>query len=263
MMFRLDGRVALVTGAGLGAGAGKAGGARIGFGIANSLAAQGAKVVVNDIDDERVDNAVREIELAGGSAIGAAFDVVDSHAVDLAFAHIAERLGPVDILVNNAGLFGAHPMSLKPFIDTNPEDWRPPVDANLYGAMNTTRAALPAMVERGWGRIIYISSEAGRTGAVVGVPISTYGAAKAGAAHFFRHLSGEVGRNGVTCNIISTGLIAGSASPEVEKVELARMPNTRLGTRNDMGAAAVFFASNEAEWINGQTLPVNGGSVSS
>jgi NAD(P)-dependent dehydrogenase (short-subunit alcohol dehydrogenase family) len=262
-MFRLDGRVALVTGSGFGAGAGRAGGARIGFGIASALAAQGAAVAINDIDPDRVDTAVAEIRAAGGKAAGVAFDVTDQAAVAAGFASVAEVLGPVNILVNNAGLHGASPMSMRPFLDYDPAEWRAPVDANLYGALNCVRAALPPMIAAGWGRVIYISSDAGRMGPSSGLTVSLYAAAKAGGAHFMRHLSHEVGRKGITCNVISTGLMGGSAPKEFEAAELRAIPASRLGTRHDIAAAAVFFASNEAEWINGQTLPVNGGAASS
>ncbi|HEY3694259.1 SDR family NAD(P)-dependent oxidoreductase [Phenylobacterium sp.] len=262
-MFRLDGRVGLVTGAGLGAGAGRAGGARIGFGIASAMAAQGAAVVINDLDPVRVEAAVAEIRAAGGKAAGVAFDVTDEAAVAAGFAQAAQALGPVNILVNNAGLHGASPMSMRPFLDYAPGEWRAPVDANLYGALNCARAALPAMIAGGWGRVIYISSDAGRMGPSRGLTVSLYAAAKAGAAHFMRHLSREVGQQGITCNVISTGLMGGSAPTEFEEAQIRAIPSTRLGRRDDIAAAAVFFASDEAEWINGQTLPVNGGSATS
>jgi NAD(P)-dependent dehydrogenase (short-subunit alcohol dehydrogenase family) len=264
-MFRLDGRVALVTGAGFGAGSGRQGGARVGFGVANTLAAQGAAVAINDIDPARVEMAVAEIRKAGGQATGVVFDVTNEADVTRGFAQVAEALGPVNVLVNNAGLYGATPMSMRPFMDYDPAEWRAPVDVNLYGALMCVRAALPAMIAGRWGRIIYISSEAGRLGPPPGsrLSVSIYGAAKAAGAHFMRHLSYEVGRQGVTCNTVSTGLMGGSAPPEIEAQAIGAIPATRLGRRDDIAAAVAFFASNEAEWINGQTLPVNGGAAPS
>jgi 3-oxoacyl-[acyl-carrier protein] reductase len=262
-MFRLDGRVALVTGSGFGAGAGRTGGARIGFGIASAMAAQGAAVVINDIDPARVETAVNEIRSTGGKATGVVFDVTDGAAVEAGFKEAGQAFGPVSILVNNAGLHGASTMSLLPFMDYEPAEWRAPIDANLYGTLNCTRAAMPAMLAAGWGRIIYISSDAGRIWPTSGLTASLYAAAKAGGAHFMRHLAFEVGRKGITCNVISTGLMAGSAPPELEATELRTIPANRLGNRKDIAAAAVFFASNEAEWINAQTLPVNGGAAAS
>ena len=254
-MFELTGRVALVTGAGTDD-KGLAGG-RIGFGIAQTLASQGAVVAVNDINPLWAQAAVDAIIGQGGKAIVAAFDITDAHAVDEAFSKIREAVGPVDILVNNAGLYGAKQMTTTPFADMDPSTWTIPVNINLWGGLNCVRAALPEMKAAGWGRIVYISSEAGRMGFPVN--ISMYGAAKAAGAHFMRHLAHEVGKMGITCNIISTGLIEGSAPPEIDQMVLATIPARRLGRRSDIGAAVAFFASNEAEWINGQTLPVEGG----
>jgi len=150
-VFELDTLVALVTGAGQ----------NVGAGIARLLAAQGAAVAVNDVRAERAADTVATIEAAGGRAIAVAFDVTDFEQVTAGVAEVEARLGPVDILVNNAGNGGAEGMRPTQFRDTDPASWRGPIDVNLYGVMNCSRAVINPMCDRGWGRIITIASGAG------------------------------------------------------------------------------------------------------
>jgi 2-hydroxycyclohexanecarboxyl-CoA dehydrogenase len=232
-MSRLDGKIALVTGAGQGVGAG----------IARALADGGAIVVVNDLFAERAEQVAAEV---GGRAV--AFDVTDLDAVRAGFA----AAGPVDILVNNAGIPAAGFPQVD-FKDTDPALWRRFVDLNLYGVMHCTHSALPGMCQRGWGRIITISSEAGRVG--MSLRVSLYGAAKAGAIGLMKHLAHEVGRDGVTCNSLALGTMEGVP------LDPSRFPIPRLGTGADVGAAVAFLASDDADWITGQVLGVNGGAV--
>jgi NAD(P)-dependent dehydrogenase (short-subunit alcohol dehydrogenase family) len=159
MVFDLAGRVALVTGAGQGVGAG----------IARMLAAQGAAVAVNDLLAERAQATVDAITAAGATAIVSAFDVTDYDAVCAAVADVERRLGPVDILVNNAGNGGAERMRPRQFRETEPSEWRGAIDVNLYGVMNCCRAVINGMCERQHGRIITISSGAGSAGLNIGV----------------------------------------------------------------------------------------------
>src|SRR3954447_1389472 len=162
----LEGRRALITGSGQG----------VGRGIALAFASAGAEVVVNDLAADRADVVVDEIQAAGGAARAAVFDVTDYDAVTSAI----DGLGGVDVLVNNAGNAGAEGFGgLKPFIDTSPSEWAPYLKVNLYGVMHCTRAALPSMVEKRWGRVITIVSDAGRVG---DKNMAAYSAAKAGAA---------------------------------------------------------------------------------
>ncbi len=247
-MFDLEGRVALVTGAGQG----------MGVGIARALAGQGARVAVNDLIEERAKQAVEQILAAGGKAVPVAFDVTRLGEVETGVARVAEAFGPVDVLVNNAGNAGGGPsMKLMQFREMPETEWRRFVDVNLYGPANCCKAVLDGMCERGFGRIITISSGAGQTGLPIG--ISLYGAGKSGAIGFQRHLAMEVAGNGVTVNTVSLGLMSNVGDSEEVQGLVATQPTGRLGTPEDVGAAVVYLASDEASWVTGQVLGVNGG----
>lgn len=251
MEIDLGGRRALVTGAGQG----------VGRGIAHGFAAAGAEVVVNDYYPERAAQVAAEIREAGGAALECPFDVTDYAAVTSA----VEGLGGVDILVNNAGNAGTGDWSgLAKFVDTEPADWEPFLRVNLYGVLYCTRAVLPGMIDRGWGRVITIISDAGRTGEA---NMAAYGAAKAGAAGLTRSLAIETGRHGITVNNISLGtmrtpvsegLWADPDNPRARAL-LRRYVVRRPGLPQDVAALAVFLASPQASWITGQTYPLNGG----
>lgn len=241
-MFELQGKKALVTGAGRG----------MGVGIAQALARQGAHVVINDLFPERARDTCMQLQEQGYTATEAAFDVTDYTAVSSA----VERLGDIDILVNNAGIPGVEGMELKPFVDMSPAEWRPQVDLNLYGTLNCTHCVLPGMVSRGWGRVLVVSSDAGRAGSGAGVTI--YGSCKAAAVQLVRNLSQEVADNGITVNAIALGPMD-NLPKEYEEWMIRGIPVGRMGRADDAGAAAVFLASEESAWITGQLLPVNGG----
>ena len=248
-MFDLDGMVALVSGAGQGVGAG----------IARTLAARGAAVAVNDLLPERAERVAAEIAAAGGRAQALCFDVTDPAAVGAGVARLEGQLGPVDVLVNNAGVPAG--MALAQFRDMPPERWARYVDLNLYGVLHCTKAVLDGMCARGFGRVVTISSGAGQVGLAIGV--SLYAAGKGGAIAFMRHLALEVARFGVTANTLALGLMANAGNAQgIAGIERT-IPVGRLGTPDDVGAAVVFLASREAGWITGQTLGVNGGSVTS
>lgn len=246
-MFDLTGRIAMVTG----------GGQSVGAGIARMLAAQGASVAVNDLFAERAEAIAKEIEAAGGKALAAPFDVTDRQAVEAGTARVEAELGPIDIVVNNAGVPPG--MGVQQFRDTDPSEWAKYVDLNLYGVLNTTKAVVDGMCERGWGRIIVISSGAGQTGLDLG--ISTYGAGKGAATSFLRHFAMEVAPMGVTANTVSLGMIDNHAEPEVTAHLANSVPVGRLGQPEDIAPAVLFFASDEAGWITGQLLGVNGGNL--
>jgi len=243
-MFDLTGKVALVTGAGQ----------HVGAGIARALAAQGATVVVNDLVAERAASTVDAIRADGGSAEPVVFDVTDLAAVRAG----AATAGQVDILVNNAGNAGASRMVPTPFREMDPADWGAPIEVNLYGVLNCCHAFVGGMCERGWGRVITIASGAGTVGLRLGV--STYGAGKGGAIAFMRHLAVENARLGVTANTLALGLMQLPTGDGTEA--LARqIPLGRVGRPEDVGAACVYLASEEASWMTGQTIELNGGSV--
>ena len=245
-MFDLSGRVALVTGAGQG----------IGAGLARHLAAQGAKVWINDIAAEKAEASAAAIRATGAEADALPFDVTDRAAVVAALAKLQ-----LDIVVNNAGNAGAQMMTPCPFREMDPARWAGPIDVNLHGVMNTTHAVLAGMCERGFGRLITIASGAG----VIGLPIGVapYGAGKAGGISFMRHMAIENAGLGVTANSLALGLMEMTDIHDTDLVAklAATIPCGRLGTGDDIGPACVWLASNEAAWVTGQTIHVNGGSL--
>jgi NAD(P)-dependent dehydrogenase (short-subunit alcohol dehydrogenase family) len=248
-VFDLSGKVALVTGAGQ----------HVGAGIASLLASRGAAVAVNDLFEDRARDSAERIAEAGGKAAALAFDVTDRAAVAEGVARAERALGPVDVLVNNAGVPVG--MGVTQFRDMDPEEWRRYVDLNLYGVVHCTRAVIDGMCERGWGRIVTISSEAGRTGIPIGV--SLYGAGKGGGLAFMRHLALEVARFGVTANSLTLGLMDHAGDEAFTSAIAKTIPLGRCGNAADVGAAVVWLASDEAGWVTGQTIGVNGGSVTS
>jgi len=248
-VFDLTGKVALVTGSGQ----------SVGAGIARTLAAQGATVAVNDILEDRAAATAATISDAGGHAAAFPFDVTDLSAVDNGVAAIEGALGPVDILVNNAGNAGAPGMVVSQFRDMDPAVWDRFVAVNLYGVLNCSRAVIDGMCERGWGRVITISSGAGVIGMRMG--ISIYAAAKSGSIGFMRHLAMEVARQGVTANTLALGLMGVQELTELTRDTAKQIPVGRLGSPEDVGAACAYLASEEAAWMTGQTINLNGGAT--
>ncbi|NOR00842.1 SDR family oxidoreductase [Mycolicibacterium fortuitum] len=252
LQFDLSGRRVLITGAGQG----------VGRGLAEAFAAAGAAVLVNDLRAARAEAVADELRAAGGDALAVPFDVTDHAAV----AEAVEQAGPVDVLVNNAGNAGAEGFASRmPFADTTAADWEPFLQVNLYGVLHCTRAVLPAMVQRQWGRVVTIVSDAGRTGDPGG---AVYAAAKAGAAGLTRSIALENGRYGITANNVALGtmrtpltepLWAEMADSPQAKAILSRYPIRRPGLPEDVAYLAVLLASDHGSWITGQTLPVNGG----
>ncbi|WP_426573918.1 SDR family NAD(P)-dependent oxidoreductase [Aquihabitans sp. McL0605] len=250
--LELDGKRALVTGAGQG----------VGEGIAHLLAAAGVHVLVNDLVAERAEAVAAAIVAGGGRAQAAPFDVTDHDGVHAVVA----AAGPVDILVNNAGNAGGEgwPGS-PPFLETGPADWARFIDVNLVGVMSCVHAALPGMIDAGWGRIVTIVSDAGRTG---DANMAAYGAAKAGAAGFSRGIAHEVARHGITVNNVALGTMrtplseAFWADPDrsaQHKAMLGTYLVRRPGEPNDAAWAVISLVTPLASWVTGQTIPVNGG----
>ena len=254
-LLDLEGRTALVTGVGQGVGAA----------TAHYLAAQGAKVVVNDFVAERATEVATQINDDGGTAIGVQGDVTDFASVTAMVDVAHEKFGAVDVLVNNAGNAGADPSALtsKPFWEKDPAEWAPFLDVNLYGVMYCCRAVLPAMIEAGkGGRIITVMSDAGRVGEA---GLEVYSAAKAGAGGLTRGLARSLGRFNITANNVA---IAATRTPAIqamtENEDLAKRVLKsyiirRFGEPSDVAAMVTFLASNASGWITGQTYPVNGG----
>jgi len=237
----LAGRVAVVTGAAHG----------IGSAIAAALAADGA--VVHRVDKEPV--------ALDGSAVIAA-DLTDAAAVADLFAAV----GPVDILVNTAG--GVVGQVGRPLDQVSPDAWRAVIDANLTTTFLCSRAAAPAMKERGWGRIIIISSGAGLTVSKTG--IQAYATAKAGQLGFTRQLAHELGPFGITVNCIAPGFILSNPTtqaqwdgygPEGQRELVAGIATRRLGEPADIANGVQFFASERSGWVTGQIIAIDGGSA--
>ena len=245
-MFDLTGRTALVTGAGQ----------NIGAGIARALGAAGATVLVNDLRSERAEEVVEALVADSHAAVAVAFDVTDRAAIDAA----AAEAGPIDVLVTNAGNGGAEAMLPRKIADTDPDDWRGPMEVNLQGVLHCCHAVLPGMVERGHGRIITISSAAGTHG--VGIGFAPYSVGKGGSLSLMRSLALEHGRDGITANWGALGSMD-SVRAETAAALTTRIPVGRLGSPDDVGAACLWLASDEAGWITGQTIGLNGGAFTS
>ncbi|MBQ7804440.1 SDR family oxidoreductase [Rhodococcus sp. (in: high G+C Gram-positive bacteria)] len=249
-MFDLHGHTALVTGAGQ----------SVGAGIATVLARQGASVIVNDLHADRAESVAAKITSEGNRAIASAWDVTDYEAtIEHIQAAQKEIGGQVDILINNAGI--AEGRWNLPFRELTPDLWRVPIDLNIYGSLNCTKAVIDGMCDGGWGRVVQISSGSARAGENINV--SMYATGKSGIEGFVRHLAAETGQYGVTANILALGEqknLADVLPPEVIEHILAAIPIGRLGEPEEIGAACVYLASDEAGGLTGQTIDLNGGS---
>ena len=244
-LFNLDGRVALVTGSGQG----------MGLGVVRALCRQGARVVINDYYPERADNAAAALQAEGFTVCAAPGDITLADVREQIVATAARNFGDIDILVNNAGVPPGMPNSLRQFKDLADDDFERQLDLNLRAILGLTRLVIGGMCERGYGRVIIITSESWRLGMPLG--LSNYAAAKSAALGFMRHLAHEVGRQGVTANALSLGAMNNFGYDEIAKRTTAV---GRAGTPDDVGAAVAYLASNEASWMSGQVLALNGGS---
>jgi 3-oxoacyl-[acyl-carrier protein] reductase len=244
----LSGRTALVTGAGQ----------NVGAETARVLAGRGARVIVNDLFEDRAGSVVSGIRAAGGTAEPAVCDVTDLAAV----RDMVAAAGGVDILINNAGI-PLTGFSMLPFAEEDPSRWKAFIDLNVYGPLNCTHAVLPGMIARGWGRVITISSESARVG---DRRLSVYAASKGAGPALMRCLAKEVGRNGITCNTLSLATQGNAGTDEASDMRLRQLRAysvPRLGEAGDVAAAIAWLTSDSGSWVTGQTIPVNGGYASS
>jgi 2-hydroxycyclohexanecarboxyl-CoA dehydrogenase len=232
----------------------------IGRAIAEKLAADGRAVAIADLLDEQARETALAIERGGGTAIAVTVDVTSADSVAAAVAETTERLGAIDVLVNNAGWDELHP-----FLETDEPFWDRVLDVNFKGVLRLTKAALPGMVERKWGRIVSISSDAGRVGSS---GESVYAGAKGATIAFMKTIAREVARNGVTANAVCPGptdtamlqqVMSGEGGDKVRDAMTRAVPMKRLGAPEDIAAAVTFLASEDAGYITGQALSVSGG----
>jgi 3-oxoacyl-[acyl-carrier protein] reductase len=246
-MIDLTGRVALVTGASRG----------IGRAIASRLAAQGAVVLAAARGDNAA-GAVQEIQAAGGRAEAVALDVTDAAAVEAVVASALERHGRIDVLVNNAGITRDQLM-----LRLKRDDWDAVLATNLTSAYTLTQAVLKPMIRQRSGRIVCISSVVGQSG---NPGQANYAASKAGLIGFAKSVALEVASRNITVNVVSPGMIAtdmtGALAEKTREALIGRIPLGRLGAPEDIAAAVCFLASDEAAYITGQVLAVNGGMYS-
>jgi 2-hydroxycyclohexanecarboxyl-CoA dehydrogenase len=241
-MGGLEDKIAIVTGAGQG----------IGQAIARKLAAEGATVVVTDLDEA---SAIQTADaLPGAVAIRA--DVSDRQAVQAMADRVVQQFGRVDVLVNNAGWDKA-----SPFVDSDPADWDRAIAINLYGVLHTCKAVLPLMAARGGGAVVNLGSDAGRVGSS---GEAVYSAAKGGVIAFTKSLAREMARHQVRVNCVcpgptDTALFASFAGPKLREALTKAIPFRRLGQPADVANVVAFLASDEASFVTGQTVSVSGG----
>jgi NAD(P)-dependent dehydrogenase (short-subunit alcohol dehydrogenase family) len=242
-------RVAVVTGAASG----------IGLAIGRRVAAAGHRVALLDLDGPAVEQAAADIRARGASALAAQVDVSDRDAVDAAFGRVHDEFGPVEIMVTSAGLD-----EFTPFTEITGAQWERMLAVNLTGTFHCLQAGVPDMLAAGWGRIVTISSSSAQSGAA---RMAHYVASKGGVIGLTKALAVELGPRGITVNTIPPGSIetpmtgrARSTGSLPDSDVIAKMlPVRRIGTPEDIAAACAFLCSDEAGYITGQQINLNGG----
>jgi len=245
-------RVAVVTGAASG----------MGLAIARRLAAAGARVGLLDVQGEAAQRAAKDLAASGATVVGVEADVTDRGAVDAALDAVRKELGPVGIVVTSAGRD-----AFERFTDISAQSWERILAINLTGTFHCLQAAVPDMLEARWGRMVTISSSSAESGAP---RMAHYVAAKAGVIGLTRALALDLARKGITVNCITPGMIdtpmlrgaaAGGGIGDFEKVAAQAVPIGRPGTTDEIAATCGFLCSDEASFITGQVIGVNGGMV--
>lgn len=248
---QLSGRTALVTGAAHG----------IGLAYSRELARQGARVVMADIDGDAAASSSKELANEGFDVLDLAVDVADPSAVAQARDDVARRAGLVDVLVNNAAVFSTVPMSRAGYQELSVEEWDLMMAVNLRGPWLMSRAFVPSMQERGYGKVVNISSGTALKGSASRIHYVT---SKAGIIGFTKTLAREVGSDGVGVNCIAPGSTLSEADQTDDIVNYRSAAAqgraiARVQTPEDLVGAVVFFASSSSDFITGQTLVVDGG----
>ena len=249
--MNLDGQTAIVTGAGSAEG--------IGFAIARKLLAAGAHVAITSTT-ERIQERARELDAGDKRVLAFVADLTQEAAAQKLVDAVLQRSGRIDILVNNAGMTQTgQSIESKPLQNSSYEDWLRQIEITLHTAYLMTRAVLPAMTQRKYGRIVNVSSVTGPL--VSNRGSAAYGAAKAALDGMMRAVALESARDGITINAVAPGWIATASSTESERVAGLHTPIGRPGTPDEVAAAVCFLASSDASYITGQSLVIDGGNI--
>jgi NAD(P)-dependent dehydrogenase (short-subunit alcohol dehydrogenase family) len=247
--MKLKNRVAIITGGSRG----------IGKAITRRFSAEGAKVVVNYKESTGLaENVVNEIRAAGGEAISIQADVSQRAQTDRLRDETLNAFGQIDVLVSNAGI-----IIDKPYIESTEEDWNAAMDSNLRGFFNITQSVLPHMIKRNYGRVIATGSIINEVADFGGNKYSVCTASKGGIVNMMHPIAAEMARHGITVNSVSPGYIATEMLEEIDaeglEEALRLVPMRRHGKPEEIAAAMAFLASDDAAYITGQTIRVNGG----